>query len=204
MRTSERGAVAAVRGEGARVHVEELLRALGEDVTRAGLQKTPERVERALRYLTHGYDMDLRTIVNNATFDEDYHDIVAVKDIEIFSLCEHHLLPFFGRAHVAYIPNGRILGLSKVARVVEMFARRLQVQERMTRQIAEALETALHPDGVAVMIEAKHLCMVMRGVEKLGSTAVTRYATGQFADEPRRWDEFMTHICRGDGRRGDF
>ena len=136
--------------------------------------------------------------MNSALFEEDYNDIVAVKDIEIFSMCEHHLLPFFGRAHVAYIPRGKILGLSKVARVVEMFSRRLQVQERMTRQIAEALDGALSPAGVAVMVEARHLCMVMRGVQKSGSIAVTRYALGEFRSEPRRWEEFMSHICRGD------
>jgi GTP cyclohydrolase I len=179
-----------------------MLRSLGEDTNRPGLQKTPERVERALKFLTAGYDMDLGAIVGGALFEEDYHDIVAVKDIEIFSMCEHHLLPFYGRAHVAYIPNGRILGLSKLARVVEMYARRLQVQERLSRQIAEALQATLSPAGVAVMIEARHLCMVMRGVQKTGTVAVTRYALGEFRSEPRRWEEFMSHICRGD--RGEI
>ncbi len=182
----------APRGSGIAPHVTGMLRALGEDPSRDGLVRTPERVERAMRFLTSGYDTDVRTIVNGALFEEEYREMVVVKDIEVFSLCEHHLLPFFGRAHVAYLPNGRILGLSKVARVVEMFARRLQVQERMTRQVAEALDEVLAPRGVAVVIEARHLCMVMRGVEKTGSTAMTRVALGAFADQPAMWQQGRT------------
>lgn len=193
-------AAPALRGAGMAPHVAAMLRTLGEDPERDGLLRTPERVERAMRFLTSGYDSDVRTLVNGALFEEDYREMVVVKDIEVFSLCEHHLLPFFGRAHVAYIPNGRILGLSKVARVVEMFARRLQVQERMTRQVAEALQDVLNPQGVAVVIEARHLCMVMRGVEKTGSTAMTRYTLGAFADDTAKWTEFLSHIDRPGGR----
>lgn len=188
------------RGDGVAAHVTGMLHALGEDPSRNGLLRTPERVERSMRFLTSGYDSDVHAIVNGALFEEEYREMVVVKDIEVFSLCEHHLLPFFGRVHVAYIPNGRILGLSKVARVVEMFARRLQVQERMTRQIAEALQEVLHPLGVAVVIEARHLCMVMRGVEKTGSTAMTRLALGSFADNSAQWTEFLTHMGRPSGR----
>ncbi len=180
--------------------VTQMLHALGEDPTRAGLLRTPERFERAMHFLTSGYDTDVHTVVNGALFREEYADMVVVKDIELYSLCEHHLLPFFGRAHVAYIPNGQILGLSKVARVIEMFARRLQVQERLTRQVADALQEVLQPRGVAVIVEARHLCMAMRGVEKTGSTATTRAALGSFAETPAQWTEFLAHVGRSIGR----
>lgn len=177
-------------------HVAEMLRALGEDPARDGLLRTPERVDRSLRFLTSGYTTNLDELVNDAIFEEDAHDMVAVRDIELFSLCEHHLLPFFGRAHIAYIPDGRILGLSKMARVVEMFARRLQVQERLTRQIAEALQATLRPRGVVVVVEARHLCMVMRGVQKTASTAITRSAAGAFKTDRALLDDVLAQMCR--------
>jgi len=171
----------------------ELLRRFDEDPTRDGLLKTPERVEKAMTYLTGGYHQDPTQILTDALFDVDYDEMVIVKDIEMFSLCEHHMLPFFGRVHVAYIPNGKVVGLSKVPRLVDVFARRLQVQERMTREIAEAIDQAIHPRGVGVVIEARHLCMMMRGVEKQSSSTVTSAMLGAFQDQPTR-TEFLSLV----------
>ena len=172
-------------------HVREMIRGLGEDVDREGLLKTPERVEASMRFLTRGYDQTVEEVLGDAIFEEAHEDMILVRDIELYSLCEHHLLPFFGRAHVAYIPHGRILGLSKTARLVDMFARRLQVQERLTDQIADALMTALAPRGVGVVIEAQHFCMMMRGVEKQGSRTVTSAVRGTFRSDNRTRDEFL-------------
>ena len=172
-------------------HVREMIRGLGEDVEREGLVKTPERVEAALKFLTRGYQQTVDDVIGDAIFEESHEDMILVRDIELYSLCEHHLLPFFGRAHVAYIPHGRILGLSKTARLVDMFARRLQVQERLTDQIADALMTALAPRGVGVVIEAQHFCMMMRGVEKQGSRTVTSAVRGTFRSDNRTRDEFL-------------
>lgn len=166
---------------------------LGEDADREGLLKTPERVAKAMQYITQGYNMDARAILNGAKFHESYSEMVIVKDIELYSLCEHHMLPFFGKAHVAYIPNGWITGLSKIARVVDCFARRLQVQERMTHQILDAIQETLNPLGVAVVIEAKHLCMMMRGVSKQNSVTTTSAFSGQFEKNETR-SEFMKLI----------
>ncbi len=163
-----------------------VLQLLGEDTAREGLQKTPLRVAKAMTALTCGYQQDAVQILNSAKFSEDYNEVVLVRDIEFYSLCEHHMLPFFGKAHVAYIPNGAITGLSKLARVVDVFARRFQVQERMTQQIAQAIDEALAPKGVFVMVEAQHMCMQMRGVEKQGATTATTFSTGCFSDEARR------------------
>ena len=174
--------------------VRELLRRLGEDVERQGLSRTPERVEKSLQWLTRGYHMALEDVIGDAVFDEDHHNMVIVKDIDMYSLCEHHLLPFFGKVHVAYIPNGRIVGLSKVPRVVEVFARRLQVQERMTAQIAEALWSLLEPQGVGVICEAYHLCMMMRGVEKQNSKTITSAMQGVFLEDLRTREEFL-RLC---------
>jgi GTP cyclohydrolase I len=174
--------------------IHELLIELGEDATREGLEKTPERVSKALRFLTQGYSQDPIAILNKAVFEESYDEMVLVKDIDFYSLCEHHLLPFFGRAHVAYIPDGRIVGLSKLPRMVEMFARRLQVQERLTMQIAHALEDVLRPRGVAVVVESIHLCMMMRGIEQQNAFAITSSMRGAFADDPRTRSEFMELI----------
>jgi len=172
------------------VHVEHVLKRLGEDPSREGLLKTPERVAKAWQFLTQGYHMDPAEILKKAVFEEDYSEIILVKDIEVYSLCEHHMLPFFGKAHVAYIPNGNIVGLSKIPRVVDVFSRRLQVQERLTLQIRDAIEEVLNPLGVAVVIEAKHLCMIMRGVEKQHSSTTTSAVSGQFKDSTTR-SEFM-------------
>ena len=172
-------------------HVREMIRGLGEDVEREGLVKTPERVEAAMKFLTRGYQQTVDDVIGDAIFEESHEDMILVRDIELYSLCEHHLLPFFGRAHVAYIPHGRILGLSKTARLVDMFARRLQVQERLTDQIADALMTALVPRGVGVVIEAQHFCMMMRGVEKQGSRTVTSAVRGTFRSDNRTRDEFL-------------
>ena len=171
--------------------IAETLRRLGEDPTRQGLAKTPERVEEAMRFLTRGYEMTPEEVISDAVFDEEHHNMVMVKDIEVYSLCEHHLLPFFGKAHVAYIPDGRIMGLSKTARVVEVFSRRLQVQERMTEQIAQALWETLNPMGVGVVVEAYHLCMMMRGVEKQNSKTITSAMRGTFLGDHRTRDEFL-------------
>ena len=181
------------------VIVKELLGHLGEDASRQGLVRTPKRVAASLKYLTKGYRQDVKKILNNAIFDEAYDEMVVVKDIEIFSLCEHHLLPFYGKAHVAYIPNGKIIGLSKIPRVVEIFAKRLQVQERLTSQIADSLMQALSPRGVGVVIEALHLCMAMRGVEKRTSYTVTSSMLGTFRTDERSRSEFLSLI----GRRKD-
>jgi GTP cyclohydrolase I len=176
--------------------VEALLKELEEEPGREGLLKTPERVAESLRFLTRGYRQDPREILNDALFDISYDEMVIVKDIEVYSVCEHHLLPFFGRAHVAYIPNGRVVGLSKIPRLVEMFARRLQVQERLTVEIAEALEQTLEPKGVAVVVEAIHLCMMMRGVSQQNAFAVTSSLRGDFRADPKTRAEFMELIRR--------
>jgi GTP cyclohydrolase I len=167
---------------------------LGEDVTREGLEKTPMRVAKALSFSTAGYHMDAVEILKSALFNEDHEEMVIVKDIELYSMCEHHMLPFYGRAHIGYLPNGKITGLSKIARVVDVFARRLQVQERLTCQIKEALQEALQPHGVAVVIEAKHLCMMMRGVQKQNSSTTTSSFTGVFMDNYTTRKEFLNLI----------
>jgi GTP cyclohydrolase I len=172
---------------------EGILRDLGEDPTREGLLKTPERVAKALQFLTHGYDLDPAEILRSAMFKEEYSQMVIVKDIEIYSLCEHHLLPFFGKAHIAYIPSGHIVGLSKIPRVVDAFARRLQVQERLTNEIRDCIQQTLKPAGVAVVIECKHLCMSMRGIQKQNSVTTTSAFTGAFENEKTR-SEFMRLI----------
>ncbi len=174
--------------------VTDLITGLGEDVSREGLVATPGRVERSLRFLTSGYQASVDDVVNGALFDAEGSEMVVVKDIEFYSLCEHHMLPFFGHAHIAYIPDRTILGLSKFARVVDVFARRMQVQERMTLQIADALEAALRPTGLAVVTEASHLCMMMRGVEKQGSSTRTTAMRGAFRDDPRTRQEFLEAI----------
>ncbi len=180
--------------------VREILAALGEDTGREGLLKTPERVESSLRWLTQGYRMTVEEAVGDAVFEESHQSMIMVRDIELYSMCEHHLLPFFGRAHVAYVPNGKILGLSKVARIVDVFARRLQVQERMTDQIADAVMDVLQPTGVGVVIEAAHFCMMMRGVEKQHSGTVTSAMLGAFRDNKETRDEFLA-LVRDGGRR---
>jgi len=171
-----------------------ILHQIGEDPTREGLLKTPERVARMLMELTSGYETDPIQLINGALFDVDYSEMVLVKDIEFYSLCEHHLLPFFGRVHVAYIPDGKVIGLSKIPRMVEMFARRLQVQERMTSQIADLLEEVLHPQGVGVVVEAAHLCAMMRGVKKSQATMVTRALRGVFRKDERLRSEFLAQV----------
>ena len=171
--------------------VRQLLAELGEDPSREGLVNTPRRVEKALRFLTSGYTADVDTVLNNALFTVDYNEMVIVKDIDFYSLCEHHLLPFFGRVHIGYIPSGRLVGLSKMPRLVELYSRRLQVQERMTRQIAECLQKYLQPVGVAVVVEADHLCMKMRGVEKQNSRVFTSCVLGIFQADPKTRAEFM-------------
>jgi GTP cyclohydrolase I len=174
--------------------VRSLLQEIGEDPSRPGLVQTPPRVARSLRFLLSGYALSLKDLINGAIFEEPYSEMVVVRDIEVYSLCEHHLLPFFGKAHVAYIPEGRILGLSKIPRIVDMFARRLQVQERLTTQIGDALQSVLEPQGVGVVIEATHLCMAMRGVEKQNSSAVTSSLTGCFRDDDKSRNEFLSLI----------
>jgi GTP cyclohydrolase IA len=177
-----------------------LLRYIGEDPEREGLLRTPQRVAKALRFLTQGYTQDLSALLNGAVFDEEYDDMVVVKDIEFYSMCEHHMLPFYGKVHVAYIPNGRIVGLSKIPRLVDMFARRLQVQERLTTQIAQALEETLKPRGVAVVVEGMHMCMLMRGVEKQGASMVTSHVMGAFRSDKATRQEFMA-LVNSNGHR---
>ncbi len=174
-------------------HYKEILKLLGEDPTREGLIKTPERVAKAMLYFTHGYDQNPEEIIRSAMFTEDYKQMVVVKDIEIYSLCEHHMVPFIGKAHVAYIPNGKVVGLSKIPRVVDAFARRLQLQERLTTQIKDCIQQTLQPIGVAVVVEAQHLCMSMRGVQKQNSVTTTSDFTGAFMNDPKTREEFM-HI----------
>jgi GTP cyclohydrolase I len=174
--------------------VRSILTQIGEDPSREGLLNTPKRVDRALRFLTSGYRMNADEVLNGALFDVAYDEMVIVRDIELFSLCEHHLLPFFGKCHVAYIPKGRIVGLSKIPRLVDMYARRLQVQERLTTQIAETINEKIKPRGVAVVIEAQHLCMIMRGVEKQNSVAVTSSMLGAFKDDQNTRNEFLNLI----------
>ncbi len=179
----------------------ELIVRLGEDPERDGLLRTPERMQRSLEYLTKGYREDPEKLLKGALFNVDYDEMVIVKDIEMFSLCEHHLLPFFGKVHVAYIPKGRVIGLSKLPRLIDIFARRLQVQERLTTQIAETIQRAIEPQGVGVVIEARHLCMMMRGVEKQHSSAVTSSMLGAFREEKETRDEFLA-LIRGKGMNG--
>ncbi|MBZ0204806.1 MAG: GTP cyclohydrolase I FolE [Flavobacteriales bacterium] len=176
-------------------HYADILEAIGEDPKREGLKRTPERMAKSLQYLTHGYDLDPAAILRKALFKEDYSQMVLVKDIEVYSLCEHHLLPFFGKAHVAYIPNGCITGLSKIPRVVDAFARRLQVQERLTNEIRDCIHDTLKPLGVAVVIEAAHLCMQMRGIQKQNSVTTTSAFTGIFLDDHRTREEFIKLIA---------
>jgi GTP cyclohydrolase I len=178
----------------------EILVRMGEDPTRDGLADTPERMEKSMAFLTRGYSMDVNAVINEALFDVDYDEMVVVKDVEFFSLCEHHLLPFFGKAHIAYLPNGKVIGLSKIPRVVDVFARRLQVQERLTTQIADAIADAVNPQGVAVILEARHLCMMMRGVEKQHSATVTSAMRGVFKTQLQTRNEFLSLVRRnGDG-----
>nr|WP_263385032.1 GTP cyclohydrolase I FolE [Granulicella arctica] len=174
----------------------ELLSRIGEDPDRDGLQKTPERMEKSMAFLTRGYQQNVADVLHEALFDVDYDEMVIVKDIEFYCMCEHHLLPFFGKAHVAYVPHGKVIGLSKIPRLVDVFARRLQVQERLTRQIGEAITNAIHPQGVAVILEASHLCMMMRGVEKQHSATVTSAMLGVFKTQLQTRNEFLSLVRR--------
>lgn len=176
--------------------IHKILSDLGENPERAGLKETPQRVEESLRFLTEGYKANLADVIGGAIFEEDHKEMVLVKDIEVYSLCEHHLLPFVGKAHVGYIPNGRVIGLSKIARIVDMFARRLQLQERLTREVADALESSLVPAGVAVVIEAEHFCMMMRGVQKQNSKTITSAMRGLFLTDQKSREEFL-QLARG-------
>jgi GTP cyclohydrolase I len=188
---STAGAQAVMEGA-----VRQILEAIGEDPERQGLQRTPLRVAKAYAELTSGYSVDAEALVNQAVFDVDYDEMVLVKDIDFFSLCEHHMLPFYGRAHVAYIPNGKVIGLSKIPRIVEMFARRLQVQERMTQQIADFLQQTLQPQGVAVVVEGQHMCAAMRGVKKANARMTTSAMLGSFKHNPQTRAEFLDHVGR--------
>ena len=179
--------------------VRRMIKLVGEDPEREGLRKTPERFEKALKFLTSGYHQNAESVLNGATFSVCYDEMVVVKDIEFFSLCEHHLLPFFGKCHVAYLPNKRVIGLSKVARLVNMFARRLQIQERLTSQVAKAIEEKISPEGVGVIIEARHLCMQMRGVEKQHGQAVTSAMLGSFRHNKQTRDEFLSLVRAQNG-----
>ncbi len=174
----------------------ELLLRMGEDPNRDGLLKTPERIEKSMAFLTQGYTQDVTEVLHDALFDVDYDEMVIVKDVEFYSMCEHHMLPFYGRAHIAYVPNGKVIGLSKIPRLVDVFARRLQVQERLTRQVAEAITEAIQPQGVAVIMEAEHLCMMMRGVEKQQSSTVTSAMLGVFKSQLQTRNEFLS-LVRG-------
>jgi GTP cyclohydrolase I len=175
----------------------ELLVRIGEDPDRDGLLDTPKRVTKSMAFLTQGYRMDVEEVLHNALFDVEYDEMVIVKDIEFYSMCEHHMLPFFGKAHVAYVPNGKVIGLSKIPRLVDVFARRLQVQERLTTQVADAIVEAIHPQGVAVILEAQHLCMMMRGVEKQSSDTVTSAMRGVFKEQQQTRNEFLSLVRRG-------
>lgn len=177
--------------------IRDLLSAVGEDPKREGLQRTPERVARMYDELLAGYRIDPEKMINDAIFDVEYDEMVLVRDIEFYSLCEHHMLPFIGKAHVAYLPKGKVIGLSKIPRIVDLFARRLQVQERLTRQISDLLDTTLHPHGVAVVVEGLHLCSMMRGVKKANARMVTSALSGTFSDNEVTRQEFMSHIARG-------
>ncbi|MBZ5728011.1 MAG: GTP cyclohydrolase I FolE [Acidobacteriia bacterium] len=174
--------------------VKEILEKLGEDVRREGLMRTPERVDKALKFLTSGYRMDLEKIVNGALYEVQYDEMVVVRDIEFFSLCEHHMLPFFGKMHVAYLPKARVIGLSKIPRIVDVFARRLQIQERLTQQVAQTIQDLIDPVGVGVICEARHFCMMMRGVEKQHSGAMTSAMLGAFRDRKKTRDEFLALV----------
>lgn len=184
--------------EGLTNHYTQILTLLGEDASREGLLKTPERVAKAMQYLVQGYQMDAKAILDSARFHEEVSEMIIVKDIELYSMCEHHMLPFFGKAHIAYIPNGVITGLSKIARVVDVYARRLQVQERLTTQILEAIKSSLNPLGVAVVVEAQHLCMMMRGVQKQNSLTTTSAFDGEFENQTTR-SEFLKLISKSLG-----
>lgn len=186
----DKNTAAMDRGEMEQV-IEKLLKNIGEDPQREGLLRTPHRVAKAYEFLTKGYREDISKVLNDAIFNEKYSEMVIVKDIDFFSMCEHHMLPFFGRAHVAYIPNGKIVGLSKIPRIVEVFSRRLQVQERLTQQIAETIYEALNPEGVGVVVEARHMCMMMRGVEKQNSLATTSAMLGVFREDVKTRGEFL-------------
>jgi len=174
----------------------EILSRVGEDPARDGLLRTPERMEKSMAFLTQGYKQSIEKVLHSALFDVDYDEMVIVKDIEFYSLCEHHLLPFFGKAHIAYVPNGKVIGLSKIPRIVDVFARRLQVQERLTQQVAEAIDEAIHPQGVGVVLEAQHLCMMMRGVEKQSSSTVTSAMLGVFKTQLQTRNEFLSLVER--------
>lgn len=180
-----------------KVNFDAILKGVGEDITREGLLKTPERAAKAMQFLTQGYEQDATAILRSAMFKEDYSEMVLVKDIEVYSLCEHHMLPFFGRAHVAYIPNKKIIGISKIPRIVDVFARRLQVQERLTDQVANALQEILDPLGVGVIMKAKHMCMMMRGVQKQNSELLTSCMLGEFRDSSITRNEFLDLIRTG-------
>jgi len=175
--------------------VERILHAVGEDPSREGLLKTPERVEKSLKFLTSGYDIDVEKLVNDALYSENYNEMVIVKDIDVYSLCEHHMLPFFGKCHVAYLPQGKIIGLSKVPRLIDAYSRRLQVQERLTTEIAQCIQSIVKPAGVAVVIDAMHLCMSMRGVEKQNSYTTTSSMLGCFKDDARTRSEFLSLLA---------